>query len=139
MTPPQRALITYADAAASTVPLPKAACSSCTYSFVNSSIFDAVPFYSTFKSIPVPKLLVPTGLDEQGLPSAVLFWGRAVPPERIDNATFAKTFDLDFLYQARSLVGLIEMDPELQRKPARLVADLFDDSGDPLTEDVVLV
>ena len=56
-------------------------------------------------TIVVPKLAVPAGLDAQGRPLGLLLWGRAVPPEQLYNDSFARTFDLRFLYQARALVA----------------------------------
>jgi len=86
-----------------------------------------------FKSIPIPKLMVPTGLDEQGRPTGLLFWGRAVPSEQIDNASFAKTFDLSFLYQVKTLVDLIHQDASLSRAHASIVEDLFQGLDDQQT------
>mmetsp|Transcript_59394 Transcript_59394/g.111906 ORF Transcript_59394/g.111906 Transcript_59394/m.111906 type:complete len:192 (+) Transcript_59394:51-626(+) len=126
MTPPQRAIVTYTDAAASTVQVRTSTCSSCPYRDVPSSINEAAPFYAMFKEIPIPKLLVPTGLDQDGRPTGILFWGRAVPSDSIDNATFAKTFDLGFLYRVKTLLDLIQAEPTLKRAHAPLVADLFE-------------
>jgi len=90
----------------------------------------ALPLYvcaSTFalKNIPIPKLMVPTGLDAAGRPTGVQLWGRAMPASKIYDDAFARTFDLDFLYTAKVLVDLIQADPDLRRTDAPLVADLF--------------
>lgn len=85
--------------------------------------------YMAFKCIPIPKLMVPTGLDPQGRPTAVLFWGRAPPVEKLYDDEFAKTFDLDFLYKVRPLVELLQADEGLRRKDAPLVANLFEQQG----------
>ena len=80
----------------------------------------------TLKNIPIPKLMVPNGLEAQGRPTGIQLWGRAMPPEQIYDDAFAKTCDLDFLYTAKVLVDLIQADPALKRADAKLVADLFE-------------
>jgi hypothetical protein len=41
------------------------------------------------------------------------------------NDTFAKTFDLEFMYKAKTLAAAIQASPAHVRKNAPLVADLF--------------
>jgi len=83
-----------------------------------------------FKNIPVPKVTVPVGLDAEGRPVSVEFWGRAGPKpqaggriglEWLYDDDFAKTSDLDFLYVVRELVQTIHQEPSLRRQDARLV------------------
>ena len=76
------------------------------------------------QSIPVPKLLVPTGLDAAGRPTGVMLFGKGPPPDQMFNDTFAKTFDLPFLYRAKAVVeALYQADPTMERAHAPLVAD----------------
>ena len=71
-------------------------------------------FFTWFKSILIPKLSVPLGLDPAtGKPVGVLLWGRAQPPAQIFNDSFAKTFDLPFLYTARAVVAALHAEPSL--------------------------
>jgi Asp-tRNA(Asn)/Glu-tRNA(Gln) amidotransferase A subunit family amidase len=129
MTPGQPSnAVTYTDVANASVPVraATAAAAAAAAAAAGLPIMDAIGwFFSYFKTIPVPKLAVPAGLDAQGRPLGLLLWGRAVPPEQLYNDSFARTFDLRFLYQARALVAVLHAVPELQRQPAPLVADLF--------------
>jgi len=93
-----------------------------------------------FKNIPVPKITVPVGLDPEGNPVSIEFWGRAGPKQdpagRGDGSDdwlydddFAQTADLDFLYAVRELVEVIQRTPSLRRAEAGLVTgpgNLFD-------------
>ena len=79
---------------------------------------------NTLKNIPIPKLVVPTGLDDQGRPTAVQLWGRALPVAHLYDDAFARTYDLEFLYTAKAMVGLIQAEPALARVEPALVADL---------------
>ena len=79
---------------------------------------------NTLKNIPIPKLVVPTGLDSAGRPTAVQFWGRATPADQLYEDEFARTADLDFLYTAKVLLEAIQAEPALARVDAPLVADL---------------
>lgn len=83
-----------------------------------------------FKQIPVPKVTVPVGLDPQGRPVSVEFWGRAGPPKGHPKAEtsdwmydddFARTADLDFLHMVAKLVAEIQAKPSLRRAEAKLV------------------
>ena len=86
------------------------------------------PFVSWFKTVPVPKLMIPVGLDDATgkRPVAVLLWGRGPPTEQMYNDSFARTWDLDFLYKAKAIVEAIHARPELRRVDAPLVSDLFE-------------
>ena len=79
---------------------------------------------NTLKNIPIPKLVVPTGLDSAGRPTAVQIWGRATPADQLYEDDFARTADLDFLYTAKVLLEAIQAEPALARVDAPLVADL---------------
>ena len=76
------------------------------------------------KNIPIPKIVVPTGLDSTGRPTAIQIWGRAIPADKLYDDDFARTADLDFLYTAKVLVEAIQAEPALARVDAPLVADL---------------
>jgi Asp-tRNA(Asn)/Glu-tRNA(Gln) amidotransferase A subunit family amidase len=121
MTPAQLTdAISYADMANASVPIRVDNVT------VGRDIGASNGFFTFFKSIPVPKLSVPLGLDPRtGRPVGVLLWGRAQPPEQIFNDSFARTFDLPFLYTAKALVAALHAEPSLRRANAPLVADLF--------------
>ncbi|CAE8734915.1 unnamed protein product [Polarella glacialis] len=91
----------------------------------DSSIHPISVSMFTLKNIPIPKLMVPTGLDDRGRPTGVQLWGRAPPPERLWDDEFAKTFDLAFLHTARVLVDCIQAEPSLTRVDAPMVADFL--------------
>lgn len=83
----------------------------------------------------MPKLMIPIGLadDESGgsgsdgaRPVAMLLWGRGPPVEQMYNDSFARTWDLDFMYKAKAIVDAIHARPELRRVDAPLVANLFE-------------
>ena len=38
---------------------------------------------NTLKNVPIPKIVVPTGLDSAGRPTAVQIWGRATPADKL--------------------------------------------------------
>jgi len=78
------------------------------------------------KNIPIPKLMVPTGLDSHGRPTGVQIWGRAVPPERLYDDAYARTCDLAFLHTAKVLIDCIQGNPHLKRVDAPLVAGLLE-------------
>ena len=126
MTPPQFAdAISYENAAARAVPIRRKQ-EAGGYAVNPCDIGDSnYLHYMAFKLIPIPKLIVPTGLDAEGRPTAMEFWGRAPPPEKLYDDEFMRTFDLDFLYAVRPLVEVIHADAELRRVDAALVADLF--------------
>lgn len=124
MTPGQPSeAVSYVDAANQSVPV-RLLPSNTT---VGRDIGSAVgAFFGYWKHIPVPKLMVPVGLDAAGHPLAVLLWGRSPPPGQLYNDSFARLFDLDFLYTAKALVAAVHAVPGLQRADAPLVSDLFE-------------
>lgn len=92
---------------------------------VGMDLWDNIQLFWMWKDTPIPKLVVPTGLDAKGKPTGIMLWGRAIPAEHLDDPDFAKTFDLSFLYVAKALVNVLQSDPQLMRANAPLVADLF--------------
>eukprot|EP00931_Biecheleriopsis_adriatica_P115465 TRINITY_DN91250_c0_g1_i1.p1 TRINITY_DN91250_c0_g1~~TRINITY_DN91250_c0_g1_i1.p1 ORF type:complete len:639 (-),score=81.76 TRINITY_DN91250_c0_g1_i1:263-2080(-) len=131
MTPPQLPnAVSYVDAASANIPVTYEDAFGNIHSLRQGTMGAMAWFYGYFKCIPVPKLVVPTGLDDQGRPTSVEFWGRAMPSERIFDDDFAKTYDLTFLYQARALVESLHSDPSLRRVDAPLVNDLFEEKSD---------
>merc|ERR1712176_1733695 len=84
ITPPQMAdAISYVDYATGNVPIRVSDGDGC-YKIEGKDVGSSnYLHYMAFKSIPIPKLVVPTGLDALGRPTAVEFWGRAVPSEKL--------------------------------------------------------
>eukprot|EP00441_Pelagodinium_beii_P034543 CAMPEP_0197635366 /NCGR_PEP_ID=MMETSP1338-20131121/11200_1 /TAXON_ID=43686 ORGANISM="Pelagodinium beii, Strain RCC1491" /NCGR_SAMPLE_ID=MMETSP1338 /ASSEMBLY_ACC=CAM_ASM_000754 /LENGTH=644 /DNA_ID=CAMNT_0043207397 /DNA_START=11 /DNA_END=1945 /DNA_ORIENTATION=- len=78
----------------------------------------------TLKNIPIPKIMVPTGLDESGRPTGVQLWGRAPPVEQLYDDEYAKTFDLAFLHTAKVLIDSLQNKPSLKRVDAPVAAEL---------------
>eukprot|EP01052_Picozoa_sp_SAG31_P018481 SAG31_NODE_1311_length_8869_cov_10.603535_1_plen_654_part_00 len=71
--------------------------------------------YCCFKHFSVPKLTVPLGLDSSGRPTSCTIWGRAVPPEKLYDDVYAKTFDLEWLYKVQRVVNSLHALPDLRR------------------------
>jgi len=92
---------------------------------VGMDLWENIKMFWMWKDTPIPKLVVPTGLDANGKPTGIMLWGRAIPAEHLNDAEFAKTFDLSFLYTAKALVSVLHTDARLMRANAPLVADLF--------------
>uniref|UniRef100_A0A7S2IBM9 Amidase domain-containing protein n=1 Tax=Haptolina brevifila TaxID=156173 RepID=A0A7S2IBM9_9EUKA len=114
--------VSYVDAANASVPTRDNA----TNATVHTTIA-GVGTWHYWKTIPVPKLLVPTGLDENGRPTGVMLFGKGPSPAMMFNDTYATTFDLPFLYAAKAVVeALYAADPGLRRAHAPLVRDLFE-------------
>lgn len=128
VTPPQFAdAVSYADAARCTVPVrrPRADVPG-GFEIVGGSLSGSnTVSYMAFKNIAIPKLMVPTGCDAHGRPTAVAFWGRAVPAEKLYDDAYVRLYDLDFLYTVRPLVEALQADPTTRRVDAPLVSDLF--------------
>jgi Asp-tRNA(Asn)/Glu-tRNA(Gln) amidotransferase A subunit family amidase len=93
-------------------------------SFVETptTIFECniIPYFA-FKDIPVPKVMVPTGLDKEGRPTGVQMMGRGPDPEALFDDAAAATFDLPFLYAVQRAVAAIHKAPALQRQDASQV------------------
>ena len=114
--------VSYTDAANATVRVRLNATNKTVYTTLGGATT-----WNFWKMIPVPKLLVPTGLDKRGRPTGVMLFGKGPPPNQMFNDTFATTFDLPFLYAAKAVVeALFESDPGLRRAHAPLVHDLFE-------------
>jgi len=93
--------------------------------------------YSVTKMIPVPKVTVPVGLNADGHPVSITFWGRSGPKNADDRLwryedSWAKTGDVEFLHIVAALVKELEETQELKRVDAPLVIgedNLFDKSA----------
>jgi len=100
------------------------------YKTVGGSLFeDCNSLFLAFKSIPIPKVVVPIGVDADGNPSSVIFWGRSGPQGMrkggdwswlYDN-DYARENDLEFLYKVNSLVDVLHKESSLQRSLPQLV------------------
>ena len=72
------------------------------------------------KNLHIPKMTVPTGLNAEGRPTAVQFWGRAVPYEKMFDDEFSVQQDADFLHLVKKVVDAMHAnDPSLQRADAK--------------------
>mmetsp|Transcript_34772 Transcript_34772/g.99875 ORF Transcript_34772/g.99875 Transcript_34772/m.99875 type:complete len:616 (+) Transcript_34772:70-1917(+) len=78
-----------------------------------------------WKHLHIPKLVVPTGLTEDGRPTAVQIWGRAVPHERMYDDSAAVEHDARFLQLIRRVAAAIQAEPRLARADAPSVRGLF--------------
>jgi len=88
----------------------------------------------TLKNIPIPKIMVPTGLDDDGRPTGVQIWGRAPPVEKLYDDEYAKTFDLAFLHTAKVLIDLLQDNPSLKRVDAPVATQLRLDASRPAAQ-----
>ena len=85
------------------------------------------PMNGTLKNIHIPKLAIPTGLTEDGRPTGVQLWGRAVPYEEMYEDCHSAKYNIPFLHLASRVVKLIE-DAGLQRVTPCMARDLFSES-----------
>eukprot|EP00008_Paramoeba_atlantica_P004120 CAMPEP_0201476158 /NCGR_PEP_ID=MMETSP0151_2-20130828/1428_1 /ASSEMBLY_ACC=CAM_ASM_000257 /TAXON_ID=200890 /ORGANISM="Paramoeba atlantica, Strain 621/1 / CCAP 1560/9" /LENGTH=612 /DNA_ID=CAMNT_0047856447 /DNA_START=166 /DNA_END=2004 /DNA_ORIENTATION=- len=82
--------------------------------------------YFALKDIPIPKMMIPTGLDSKGRPTGIQVWGKGVPVDYLYDDNYAQIHDLDFLYRVNKVVQSLEEDPQFKRVPAAPVtANLF--------------
>ena len=92
---------------------------------------------SRLQDAPIPKMMVPTGLDAQGRPTSVLLWGRGVPADRLFDDKFATTHDIEFLHTVRRLVEALHDNTDLQRRdPPTVAASLAPGSADGTRSDL---
>jgi Asp-tRNA(Asn)/Glu-tRNA(Gln) amidotransferase A subunit family amidase len=73
-----------------------------------------------FKHLHIPKMVIPTGLTEDGRPTAVQVWGKAVPYELMFDDEFSAKHDLEFLYLVQRVSAAIQADAALQRADAQM-------------------
>ena len=82
------------------------------------------PINQVLKNIHIPKLAIPTGLTEDGRPTGVQLWGRAVPYEEMYQDDLSAKYNIRFLHLAARVVKLIE-EAGLQRVTPSIARDLF--------------
>jgi Asp-tRNA(Asn)/Glu-tRNA(Gln) amidotransferase A subunit family amidase len=86
---------------------------------------------STLKEIHIPKMVIPTGLTEDGRPSSVQVWGRAVDYGFMFDDIASVRNDVAFLYLVEKVAAAIQADPRLRRQDAALAADVVAASAAP--------
>lgn len=95
-------------------------------SAAKANIWQSVyPINHKFKDIHIPKLAVPTGLSDDGRPTGVQIWGRAVPYEEMFDDKHSTKHSIRFLHLAVRLVEAIHSDKNLCRVPPPMVQKLF--------------
>ena len=91
-----------------------------------SSMWQSVyPINDIMKHIHIPKLAVPTGLSEDGRPTGIQLWGRAVAYEEMFEDGHSTRHSINFLHLAARVVELIHTDVELRRVTPQIARDLF--------------
>jgi hypothetical protein len=73
-----------------------------------------------FKHLHIPKMAIPTGLTEDGRPTAIQIWGRAVPYELMFDDEYSAKHDLEFLYLVQRVSAAIQANASLERKDAEM-------------------
>ena len=77
------------------------------------------------KYLHIPKMVIPTGLTDEGRPSAIQLWGRAVDYNDMFTDLASVQNDVMFLHLVERVAEAIQAVPQLKRVDAALVADLF--------------
>ena len=70
------------------------------------------------KFLHIPKMMVPTGMDEEGRPTGVQLWGRAATYEQMFNDAHSAERDVDFLHLMDRVSDAIAASPALRRADA---------------------
>ena len=84
-------------------------------------------FIRPLKELHIPKLLVPTGVDADGRPTAVQVWGRAgVYWDMFDDVRSSES-SIRFLHAVRPLVEAMHADDDLRRREPALVKNIFEE------------
>merc|ERR1719428_2645130 len=73
------------------------------------------------KHLHIPRMVIPTGLTDDGRPTAVQLWGRAVPYELMFDDEYSARHDVEFLYMAQRVAAAIQAHPNLKRVDASLI------------------
>lgn len=90
------------------------------------SIWQCVyPINHMYKDIHIPKLAVPTGLSDDGRPTGMQIWGRAVSYEEMFNDESSTQQNVRFLHLTARLVEAIHSDESLRRVTPTMVRELF--------------
>ena len=71
-----------------------------------------------FKALHIPKMTIPTGLTDDGRPTAVQVWGKAVPYAQMFDDSVSATRDAEFLHMVERLAQAIAAAPGLGRVDA---------------------
>lgn len=66
--------------------------------------------YSYFKMMHIPKVVIPVGLDAQGRPISLTFWGRAMPAETTFCDSCSITEDIEWLYKVKKVIASLHVD-----------------------------
>ena len=76
-------------------------------------------------------MVIPTGFTEDGRPSSVQVWGRAVDYESMFENSASVRHDVEFLYIVERVAAAIQAQPGLQRRDAVLASDVVEASDAP--------
>merc|ERR1712039_370238 len=76
------------------------------------------------KELHIPKMAVPTGLTSDGRPTAIQFWGRAAPYEKMFDDDFSAQRDIEFLHLVDRVSAAVQSRPELRRVDCDMVRPL---------------
>jgi Asp-tRNA(Asn)/Glu-tRNA(Gln) amidotransferase A subunit family amidase len=89
------------------------------------------PTNHIWKDISIPKLAVPTGLSNEGRPTGVQIWGRALDYASMFDDKLGTAHSVKFLHSVRPLVEAIHADADLRRVAPGMVGEQLRDTPDP--------
>jgi Asp-tRNA(Asn)/Glu-tRNA(Gln) amidotransferase A subunit family amidase len=89
------------------------------------------PTNHIWKDISIPKLAVPTGLSNEGRPTGVQIWGRALDYASMFDDKLGTAHSVKFLHSVRPLVEAIHADVDLRRVAPGMVGEQLRDTPDP--------
>ena len=96
----------------------------------NGSVMECFSLQTySFKHLHIPKMVVPTGLTEDGRPSAVQFWGRALEHSQMYDDAAALAHDANFLQLIKRVVDSMHAVPEVAHVDAPMVQELWHRNG----------
>ena len=82
----------------------------------DSSVFGGINF--VVKHLHIPKMCIPTGLTEDGRPTAVQLWGRAMEYDQMYDDNLSQMNDVKFLHLVNRVSQVLAANPKLKRKNA---------------------